>query len=348
MDRIENSNLSRSVLYRAADHGRPKAQVAAAGARDLYPQMRVEHFDGNVVYDLGLGVFRWADVVIGGLDNREARLAINRACYKLNKPWIDGAIEQIQGVARVFVPDGVPGNYPPGPRPCYECTMSETDWKLLQSRRSCNLLSRSEMQGGKTPTTPTISSIVAGVQCQEALKIIHGMETISGRGWMFAGLSTDSYQVEYQRKADCLSHDPLESVISLEAKADSITLGELLTLARQQLGPEAHLELGRDVLEKLVCPACGREEPVFASLGRISADRAMCPHCPQSRREVRTFYKITGEEPFLGRTAAQVGIPAFDILIARTASRAMGLELSGDAAVVLGALHGGQEDLEWT
>jgi len=338
MDRIENSNLSRSVLYRAADNGRSKAQVAAAAARDLYPQMRVEHFNGNVVYDLGLGVFRWADLVIGGLDNREARLAINRACYKLNKPWIDGAIEQIQGVARVFVPDG----------PCYECTMSETDWKLLQSRRSCNLLSRSEMQGGKTPTTPTISSIIAGVQCQEALKIIHGMETISGRGWMFAGLSTDSYQVEYQRKADCLSHDPLESMVQLEAKADSITLGELLMLARKHLGPEAHLELGRDVLEKLVCPACGREEQVFASLGRISADRAVCSHCPNARREVRTFYKLTGEEPFLGRTAAQIGIPAFDILTARTAGRAMGLELSGDAPAVLGALHGGQEDLQWT
>lgn len=338
MDRVENSNLSRSVLYRTADNGKPKAQAAATAARDLYPAMRVGHFDGNVVYDLGLGVFRWADLVIGGLDNREARLAINRACYKVNRPWIDGAIEQIQGVARVFVPDG----------PCYECTMSEMDWKLLQSRRSCNLLSRSEMQGGKTPTTPTISSIIAGVQCQEALKIIHGMETISGRGWMFTGLSTDSYQVEYQRKADCLSHDPLKSVVQLDAKADSITLAELLSLARRHLGPSAQLELGRDVLEKLVCPACGRQEQVFASLGQIAADRAACPHCADVRREVRTFYKVTGDESFLERTAAQVGIPAFDILIARTADRAIGLELTGDGPAILGQLQGGQEDLEWT
>jgi len=36
-DTIENSNLSRSVLYREADAGRSKAVVAAAAARDIYP-----------------------------------------------------------------------------------------------------------------------------------------------------------------------------------------------------------------------------------------------------------------------------------------------------------------------
>src|SRR5690606_17272143 len=134
MDRIENSNLSRSVLYRAEHAGQPKATVAAQAAGQIYPDIRATAINANVVYDLGLGVYRWADVVLGGLDNREARLAINRACYKVNRPWIDGAIEVIQGQARVFVPPG----------PCYECTMSETDWKLLQMRRSCNLLSKSE------------------------------------------------------------------------------------------------------------------------------------------------------------------------------------------------------------
>lgn len=138
LDRIENSNLSRSILYRAADNGQPKAEVAARAAQQIYPAVNVQAFHGNVVHDLGLGVFRWADVVLGGLDNREARLAINRNCWKVNRPWIDGAIEQIQGIARVFVPDG----------PCYECTMSERDWEVLRRRRSCNLLTRSEMEQG--------------------------------------------------------------------------------------------------------------------------------------------------------------------------------------------------------
>ena len=179
MDRVENSNLSRSVLYRESDNGRFKADVAVESAIAIYPEIRAHAFNGNVVHDLGMGAFRWADVVIAGLDNREARLMINRHCHKVNRPWIDGAIEAIAGTARVFLP---------GDGPCYECTMSQTDWKLLQARRSCNLLSRSEMEQGKTPTTPTIASIIAAVQCQEAVKLLHGMPTIAGQGLGFRGV----------------------------------------------------------------------------------------------------------------------------------------------------------------
>src|SRR5256885_1731373 len=56
MDRIENSNLSRSVLYREADSGAAKADTAAKAARSIYPEIHAHAFHGNVVYDLGLGV----------------------------------------------------------------------------------------------------------------------------------------------------------------------------------------------------------------------------------------------------------------------------------------------------
>jgi molybdopterin/thiamine biosynthesis adenylyltransferase/predicted RNA-binding Zn-ribbon protein involved in translation (DUF1610 family) len=335
MDRIENSNLSRSILYREKDNGRYKAEVAAEAARDVYPTMRSHAFVGNVVYDLGIGVFRWADVVIGGLDNREARLAINRACWKTHRTWIDGAIEQIQGTARVFAPDG----------PCYECTMSQTDWKLLQLRRSCNLLTRPEMQAGKTPTTPTISSIIAGVQCQEAVKLLHGLPSIQGRGWVFDGHSTEAYTVEYQRKTDCYSHEILSEIISLDGGADSLTARDLLQIAKEKLGPEARIELARDVLEKLICPACGNEQRMLASLGRVKADAATCPKCG-SRRDVQTFYTISGTEDFLDLPLSAIGVPPFDIVIARSATQAIGLELAGDASTVLGPLFD-DEGLAW-
>src|SRR6476469_6703943 len=159
-DRIEMSNLSRSVLFRSADCGRPKAEVAVERARDLFPAIQVRPVEGNIVYDLGLGIYRWADVVIGALDNREARVAINQAAAKVGKPWIDGAIERLDGVARVF---------DPATGPCYECTMSEVDWKMLAARRSCALLSREAMEQGQVPTTPTTASVIAGIQVQEAV-----------------------------------------------------------------------------------------------------------------------------------------------------------------------------------
>jgi molybdopterin/thiamine biosynthesis adenylyltransferase len=336
LDRIENSNLSRSVLYRESDNGQFKASIACRSAREIYPSMRAQAFIGNIVHDLGLGVFRWADVVLGGLDNREARLTINRACQKLGRPWVDGGIEQIQGVARVFLPDG----------PCYECTMSQVDWEALKHRRSCNLLSRAEMERGMRPTTPTISSIIAGVQCQEAVKLLHGLQTIGGAGWYFDGVNTDGFVTVFQRKPDCYSHDPLESVVELPYGVADISAGDMLREAQRLLGPCAELELARDVLEKLVCPTCGKEEQVFRSLGKVDPEAAFCRTCPGKRREVVTFFKIRGDEPFVERSLADIGVPHFDILIARNQDRALGLELTGDARTSLGELEGGEEDLQ--
>jgi molybdopterin/thiamine biosynthesis adenylyltransferase len=150
-DNIENTNLSRSVLYRQRDEGSSKAETAARAVEEINPDCRVTWINGNVAWDVGLGCFRRMNVVIGGLDNREARLAINQACWRVGVPWIDGAIEVLFGVARVFVPPL---------SACYECTMTEQDYRLLNMRRSCALLSREEMLTGKIPTTPTISSII--------------------------------------------------------------------------------------------------------------------------------------------------------------------------------------------
>ena len=72
MDSIENTNLTRSVLYRAKDVGRYKAEVAAERAKEMNPDVKAKAFIANIIDDVGLGVFRRMDVVLGGLDNREA------------------------------------------------------------------------------------------------------------------------------------------------------------------------------------------------------------------------------------------------------------------------------------
>lgn len=142
------------------------------------------------------------------------------------------------------------------------------------------------------------------------------------------------------------SHDTLDEVIPLDASADSITIAKLLQKAAELCGEKVPLELCRDVLEKLVCSRCGNEEPVYESLGKVSADRAICPKCRNPQRDVVTFDKIRGDEPFLDRTPAQIGLPAMDLLVARAKDRSIGLELSGDAPKVLGALADG--GLEFT
>ncbi|MGH9521858.1 MAG: HesA/MoeB/ThiF family protein, partial [Terriglobales bacterium] len=158
LDTVDVTNLSRSVLFTETNIGTPKATAAAAAMRRISSAVSALPLTANILSQVGLGIFDWADVVLGGLDNREARLWLNRACWRMNKPFVDGGIEGINGVARVFLP---------GQPPCYECTLGEIDWQILQHRLACNLLTRAEIESGKVPTTPTIASIIGGIQVQE-------------------------------------------------------------------------------------------------------------------------------------------------------------------------------------
>jgi molybdopterin/thiamine biosynthesis adenylyltransferase len=328
-DSVENSNLSRSVLFRAADCGRPKVEAAAERAREIYPNLRLRPFQGNIVYDLGLGVFRWADVILAGLDNREARVAINQAAARAGKIWIDGAIERLEGVARVF---------DPATGPCYECTMNEVDWKMLAARRSCALLSRDELLLGKVPTTPTTASVVAGIQCQEAVKLLHGLPTISGQGFVFDGTQHQSYLITYTQKPDCLTHEPDDPVESLPWRAGATRVGELLERARFQLGAAAVLELGRELLSGLLCPRCGEEETRFASLGKISQSEGLCPRCREPRTPRLLQAIDAGNPALLDRTFDQIGVPPWDVVSGRAGTQQQFYLFDGDREAVLGPL----------
>ena len=329
-DQVEHSNLSRSILFRETDCQRPKAEVAALRAAEIYPGIKVQPYQGNVVYDLGAGVYRWADVILGGLDNREARVAINQSTARSGKVWIDGAIERLDGVARVF---------DPATGPCYECTMGENDWKMLEARRSCALLSRGEMEQGKVPTTPTTASIIAGIQVQEAIKYLHGLETISGQGFIFDGTYHQSYIVNYTRKADCPAHDADRPVDVLSSEVASTRAGDLLERVRSDLGTAAVIETGRDLLASLHCAACDEDEKVFASLGKITETRGRCPRCHEPRIPAM-FHTIDGrDQQLLDMTLGEIGIPPWDVLGGRSGMEQRFYEFHGDSSLVLGVLR---------
>jgi adenylyltransferase/sulfurtransferase len=216
--------------------------------------------------------------------------------------------------------------------------MGLNDWKMLEARRSCALLSRGEMEAGKVPTTPTTASVIAGIQTQEAVKHLHGLETLAGSGFVFDGLRHESYVVHYTRKDDCPAHEPFEPIEVLDRRIESTRAGDLLERARSDLGPDAVIELNQDLLASLHCARCDESEPVYSSLGKVTEGQGRCPHCGDPRTP-EVFHTIDGRNPDrLDRTLGALGVPAWEILGGRAGLNQRFYEFAGDRASVLGLL----------
>ena len=209
---------------------------------------------------------------------------------------------------------------------------------MLRHRRSCNLLTRDEMLTTRTPTTPTISSIIAGVQCQEAVKHLHGMDTMRGGGWIYEGISGDSYPVKFQQKEDCYSHDVPESILELPFSNRSATVEMLFNEIRSRIGENAQVELPREIVSHLVCPLCTKKVPIFKPLSNIPASRAVCADCDGARSEVVSFHIISQPEDYKGMTLSEIGLAEFDIVFGSTAEQFIGFELTGDKEAALAGL----------
>ena len=328
-DKVEAANLSRSVLFRETDNNRSKAEVAAARAKSVNPDVHVQYMNGDVTTRLGLGIMRRMDVIVGCLDNREARLAVNRFCYWVNKPWVDGAIQELLGLVRLFKP---------GDGACYECTLTETALRDLSMRYSCPLLARQNILLGKVPTTPTIASIIGAMQSQEALKVINDMPVQPGKVTHFNGMVNEMHTTAYAPREDCQSHWTYGEITELPARAEHTTLADLLRIARADLGPDAMIELDQELITSLECPTCETMEQIFKPLRDVSFEAGHCPTCGVLRISHLTHI-ISGEENFLHRTLASVGVPSLHILRAHNGTEYRFYELTGDLQDALHFSH---------
>ena len=330
MDSIENTNLTRSVLFSAEDVGKNKAEVAAERAHLMNPDVRTKAFVSNIIDDIGLGVFRRVDVVLGGLDNREARLAINQSCYKVNRPWIDGAIEALNGFARVFVP---------GKGACYECTMTETDWMLINKRKSCALLTHEQMNEGKIPTTPTSSSVIAGIQVQEMLKLIHSdrnLPVLVGKGFVFNGLTHDSYVVQYQEKPDCMSHNVFENIKEMGWSVKSTSIRDVAEQVKKDLGEKALVELDREIATIASCE-CGENKRIMNPVHKLKGEMLTCPKCGK-QMQFESRHSFDGTEEYSDLTFEKLGIPLLHIVSGREGMNIKHYEFTNDADYIFQGL----------
>ncbi len=320
MDSIERTNLCRSVLFRQEDEGAAKATTAVAAAEDLYHEIHATALVGNILADVGLGCFRWAQVVVGCLDNREARVFVNRACTLVGRPWIDGGIEVLNGIVRGFSPPA---------SACYECTMGQADWDLLNKRRSCSLLARNAASEGGTPTTPTSASVIGAIQAQEVVKRLHGLDSLAGRGFVFEGLAHNSYTVDYPIAPDCPWHEnpaPIEPFADLNSDTRVRTIW---ARASEKIGELDAIDLARELVERLECTSCGQSRRLLRSIEHVREDQVHCDAC-RAECVPHCFHGLSRDSDLLDLTVRELGLPPWDIVWGRHGERVLGIELAGD------------------
>ena len=323
-DIVEAANLTRSVLFRAEDIGRLKAEVAAQRLKELNPDVKIAYICGDITSDVGLGVFRSMDIVLVGVDNFGARIFVNRACFKVGTPWINGGIQELIGEFHLYIP---------GKGACYECNLPTEAYREIKNRLSC-LLPIKEVEQGRVPTTPTIASIVGGLQVQEALKLIHGHEITGGSGLIFNGLTNEFLPANFPLNERCLNHNPIESVFSTGSGADDTTFGELLNMAEQKLGAGAAIHLDFDLVFRATC-SCGYNEQILKRLDKLSSNELRCPKCKKLMQPNITSNISRATPWFLDKTLTQGQVPLFHIITARNAKSVAHFELDADRDKVL-------------
>ena len=334
-DQIEISNLTRSVLFREEDayNHSYKADIVAKRAMEINPQIKVTPIVGNLFSEVGFGLYRSVDVVIGCLDSRIARYQLNRLCMRAGKTWIDGSIENLTGVVRIYAPG----------KSCYECGLSREEFNQIMLRTGCADVMRTQSSAGRVATTPISSSIVGAVQVQEAMKVIHSDEetqfqTLEGKMLHYDGMTniTNIYRFASWKKS-CPAHERWDSITNAPQLSATMTVKDVLAGLRSLLRVES-VEINmcnNKFVDKIVSDHPEKEFEVMLPESKL--DAFVNSNAELRKLSYRTlfhksfFENIDDSFPYQYLSLQQIGIPPFDVVRVSTEKGDFYVELDGDA-----------------
>src|SRR5262249_11305945 len=130
----------------------------------------------DCTWELGDGVLKRVDAIVGAVDGWFPRWLLNRAALRVRQPWIAGGISHNAGWVWGLDPH-VGG--------CLECFMPDQVKK--QFRLGCADEMRCIVEHGGVPTTPMTAAIAASFQVDAVLRQI-GCDT-DGSSWRGQGIA---------------------------------------------------------------------------------------------------------------------------------------------------------------
>ena len=312
-DIVETGNLSRSILFTKADaeQRRLKVDVVAERLKQLNPDIDMTTICGDIAYNVGLGLIKQMDVIIGCVDSRWARFCINRLAMRAGKPWVDGGIDGLEGTARVFMPG----------KNCYACNLGPEGLKDLARRMPCSGIIRRQEQAGSAPTTSIVASVIGAIQVQEALKLIQPEfgTSLCGRMFYYEGQHMEVHTAQYEAyDDDCAEHECWHPISHTKADVDTC-VQQALHIWEQELGAdEVELCLANDCFVYYVSRRDNDERTMVMCPGHkveemVEHNNTLCGL--SSAALYQNEYKhITAAFPYPDLTLQQLGIPSNDVV----------------------------------
>jgi adenylyltransferase/sulfurtransferase len=142
------------------------------------------------------------------------------------------------------------------------------------------------------------------------------------------------YVSTYEPKdSDWHQHSAFEGcvpVIELPGISSSSSVQALLNCIREHLGPEAVIDLQRNIVERVRCEHCNSEQEVFHLLRAIRHSDLLCPECGKVR-DHQLLYAVRGNEPWLERRLSELALPALDVVCAHSGDQIAYFEITADA-----------------
>ncbi len=336
-DQIEISNLTRSVLFRESDamaHSY-KAEVVARRAMEINPQIKVTPIVGNLFSEVGFGLYRSVDVVIGCLDSRIARYQLNRLCMRAGKTWIDGSIENLTGAVRVYAP-GVC---------CYECGLSREEFNNMMLRTGCADVVRTQGKEGRVATTPISASIVGALQVQEAMKVIHQddnaptpFKTLQGKMMRYEGMTNSMNIYKFASwKSNCPAHERWDNIERGEGLSASLTMKETMEQVKSLLAvTEVELNMRNNkFIDVIATDHPQKEFEVMVPESKLDAYIKANKELRQLSYKTlihKHFFENIGERfPYMNLTLQEIGFPPYDVVEVTTEKGVYHVELTNDA-----------------
>lgn len=198
MDHVVGSNLNRCLFFTSEDAQRKsaKAEAVCKGILRLSEDAEPKAINSRIE-ECSESLFSSSDVILGCLDNVNARLHANAYSYHAGRPYIDGGMEGFWGKVMVSKP-------PKGA--CLQCGMNRSHAKVAEMRFSCTG-KYVVLHEPRVAAEITTTSVISAIMVREALKLVSGRkDMVLSNTLYYDGQKNTCEEMEVELNPACPVH----------------------------------------------------------------------------------------------------------------------------------------------